>query len=121
MSYFKIKNFQIINGSTNSDYDVPEDLMFIFCNEIYHLEDNTKEHYDPKTFFNYLIDLSKSFPDTTYYVYYKYDYYNHSHIKEYKNALQIKNSVIINDLASKLSYNEYMALGRKKLEIKIII
>ena len=58
--------------------------------------------------------ISQLNPNTTYYTYYKYEYFNHDHINEYQNALQINNCVIINDLASKVSFQDFMTLGRKK-------
>ena len=112
--HFKVKNFHIINGTTNSKHEVPDNIKSDICDELYPLEDNTKQHYDPKLLFDYLMMISQLKPDTTYYVYYKYEYFNHDHINEYQNALQINNCVIINDLASKVSFQDFMTLGRKK-------
>jgi len=119
--HFKVKNFRIINGSTNLHLEVPENIKEDVCAELYPLEDNTKKHYDPRLFFEYLIMISQLRPDITYYVYYKYQYFNHYDINEYQNALQVKNGFIIDDLATKLSFQEYMNLGAKKDNIVIKI
>lgn len=119
--HFKVKNFHIINGSTNSKHDVPNNIKEDVCAELYPLEDNTKKHYDPRLFFDYLLMISQLKPDTTYYAYYKYQYFNHSDINEYQNALQVKNGIITDDLATKLSFQEYMTLGAKKDNIVIKI
>lgn len=112
--HFKVKNFHIINGTTNLDHEVPDNVKSDVCEELYPLEDNKKQHYDPRLLFDYLMMISQLNPNTTYYTYYKYEYFNHDHINEYQNALQINNCVIINDLASKVSFQDFMTLGRKK-------
>jgi hypothetical protein len=89
--------------------------------ELYPLEDNTKQHYNPRILFEYLLMISQFSPETTYYVYYKYQYFNHHHINEYQNALQVKNGIIIDDLASKIPFQEYMTLGSRKVDNKINI
>jgi hypothetical protein len=119
--HFKVKNFRIINGSTNLHLEVPDNIKSDICAELYPLEDNTKKHYDPMLFFDYLVMISQLKPDTTYYVYYKYQYFNHYDINEYQNALQVKNGIIIDDLATKLTFQEYMNLGAKKNNIVIKI
>jgi hypothetical protein len=119
--HFKVKNFHIINGTTNLNHEVPDNIKSDICGELHPLEDNTKQHYNPRLFFDYLMMISQLNPDTTYYAYYKYEYFNHDHINEYQNALQIKNSVIIDDLASKVTFQEYMTLGSRKEENKINI
>jgi hypothetical protein len=119
--HFKVKNFHIISSSTNLPHEVPDNIKSDICAELYPLEDNTKKHYDPRLLFDYLLMISQLKPDTIYYVYYKYQYFNHDHINEYQNALQIKNCIIIDDLASKLSFQEYMTLGSKKDNIVIKI
>lgn len=119
--HFKVKNFRIINGSTNLDHEVPDNIMSDIRGELYPLEDNTKQHYNPRILFEYLLMISQFSPETTYYVYYKYQYFNHHHIDEYQNALQVKNCIIRDDLASKLPFQEYMTLGSRKVDNKINI
>lgn len=119
--HFKVKNFIIINGSTNLDHEVPDNIKEDICAELYPLADNTKQHYNPRLLFDYLLMISQLQSATTYYVYYKYQYFNHDHINEYQNALQVKNGIIRDDLASKLPFQEYMTLGSRKVDNKINI
>jgi len=96
MAYFQVKNFAIYSNSIS--YPVINEIKDFICSEKYYLDNPDAIHYDPDLFFKYIKYVSNIFPTVKYKIYYTYIYYNHSHINEYQNQMEVINGIINDNL-----------------------
>ena len=98
MAYFKLKNFTIWDSTNQKRIEIDDNHNYFLKSIKYDLNDYRDEHYDPPEFFNYLKEFSNKNLGVTYLISYKYEYFNHHHINEYHNSMNVLNGYITDNL-----------------------
>jgi hypothetical protein len=98
MAYFKLKYFSIWDSTNKQRFEIDDNEYKNLTSIKYDLDDYRDQHYDPPEFFNYLKELSNKNLDVTYLISYTYEYFNHHHINEYKNGMNVFNGEITDKL-----------------------
>jgi len=99
MTYFKVKSFSIYNNLTFEKMQIDDDLRQNLYNKMYPLDTYVKDGvHIPDDFYNFIKNISGSFPDVKFTVYYHYQYYDNDHDCIYMNGLSVLNSVITDRL-----------------------
>ena len=92
----QLKQFISPHGHIKSgtSIEVDPDKKVELCSEVYNLQHIDDIHYEPKNFFDCLINFSRNNPGNIYMIRYVLTYYNHDHINSYTNVLSVCNGFL---------------------------